>query len=119
MLRNLSVLAVSLFLMFTGAGCLVGVSNTDTQSGNYVAQSTIDQIEPNQTTKSWVADIVGQPTSKVKVDDQTEIWKYSYSEKHESSGAVFLIFGGSNTKETAHTLFIEFRGDVVSRKWVG
>jgi hypothetical protein len=84
-----------------------------------VSQNTINQIMPGQTTKGWVAAIVGEPTSKVALDDNTEVWKYTYSEKHESDGAVFLIFGGSSSKETSHTLFVEFHGDMVTRTWVG
>jgi outer membrane protein assembly factor BamE (lipoprotein component of BamABCDE complex) len=119
MIRNVLMCVVLAGLLIAGAGCLVGVSSNDSRTGNYVAQNTINQIQPNQTTRGWVAGIIGEPTSKVKVDEATEVWKYSYNEKHESSGAVFLIFGGSNVKETSHALFIEFHGDLVSRFWQG
>ena len=49
----------------------------------------------------------------------TEVWKYEYTEHHDGSGAIFLIFGGSSSKEKPHTAFVEIKDGVVTNKWRG
>ena len=38
---------------------------------------------------------------------------------YESSTAVFLLFGGSDKKETNGTAFVELKDGVVTNKWRG
>ena len=47
------------------------------------------------------------------------VWKYTYTEKRNSEGAVFLLFGGSSSKETTGHAFVEIKGGVVVNKWRG
>jgi outer membrane protein assembly factor BamE (lipoprotein component of BamABCDE complex) len=102
------------------AGCLVSASSNEKRSGNYVADSTFSQIEPGKTSAGWVKATLGEPDSKEKVDaSNSEIWKYSYTEKKESSGAVFLLFGGSDRKEKTGHAFVEIKDGVVVNKWRG
>jgi outer membrane protein assembly factor BamE (lipoprotein component of BamABCDE complex) len=104
--------------MLTG-GCLVSSSNNEKRSGAYVSDETIKQIEPGKTTTAWVRATLGPPTKIDKIDDSTDLWKYTYTEKKDSSGAVFLIFAGSDTKETTGTVFVESRNGVVTKTWRG
>jgi outer membrane protein assembly factor BamE (lipoprotein component of BamABCDE complex) len=98
-------------------GCLVSAKRSETQSGNYVASSTFDQIEPGQTTASWVAATLGNPTEKTAVDGGSEVWKWTYTERKEGKAAVFLIFGGEDVKESTGHAFVEFKDGVVTKKW--
>lgn len=100
-------------------GCLVTSNSSEHRSGSYVADSTFNQIEPGKTTAGWVDATLGKPTSISHLDDGTEIWKYSYTETHDSSGAVFLIFGGSNSTQTSHNAFVEIKDGVVRKAWRG
>src|SRR6476469_4724735 len=101
-----------IFALFT-AGCLVTSHSEQKRSGNYVSDSTLSQIEPHRTSASWVRSTLGTPSSVEKPDEQTEIWKYRYTERRNSSGAVFLIFAGDDSKETTGTVFVEVRQGVV------
>ena len=110
------VLTISMSL----CGCLVTSNNRETISGNYVAPSTFDQIEPGKTTAAWVKATLGEPSSKTDVaESDAQIWKYNYTERKEGSGAIFLIFGGSNVKEKTGTAFVELKDGVVTNKWRG
>lgn len=100
-------------------GCLVSGNSRQTRSGNYVADSTFNQIKPGQTTEGWVRATLGPPTSKDSLADGTQIWKYTYTERRESSGAVFLIFGGHDEKETNGTAYVEIKNGVVTNAWRG
>ena len=99
-------------------GCLVTASSQTTHNGTRVSQETFSQIKPGSTTISWVEATLGSPTSKTKTDSD-EVWKYVYTEHTDSSGAVFLIFGGSGSSEKSEIAFVEFKGGVVINKWRG
>lgn len=105
-------------LVCIGSGCLVNAASSQTRSGNFVPENTFDQIKPNQTTQAWVKAVLGEPTSK-NTADSSEIWKWSYTERKESSGAIFLILGGHDEKEQAHAAYVEFKDGVVVNKWRG
>jgi outer membrane protein assembly factor BamE (lipoprotein component of BamABCDE complex) len=105
-------------LVSVGSGCLVSSDTKQTRSGNFVPENTFDQIKPKQTTQAWVKAVLGEPSSKANADN-SEIWKWSYTERKESSGAIFLIFGGHDEKEQTHTAYVEFKDGVVVNKWRG
>src|SRR5688572_11015273 len=101
------------------SGCLIAGSSTQQRTGNYVADTTFSQIEPGKTTAGWVLATLGEPDSKTKVEGAAEVWKWRYTEKRESNAAVFLLFGGSDKKETTGTAFVELKDGVVTNKWRG
>ena len=113
------LIVLGLALSLISAGCLVTGNSRQTRSGNYVADSTFNQIQPGKTTEGWVRATLGPPTSKDRLSDGTEIWKYSYTERRESSGAVFLIFGGHDEKEINGTAYVEIKNGVVTNAWRG
>ena len=114
-LKSASILSATIVLL---GGCLVSSSNNEHVTGKYVADSTFDQIQAGKTTATWVQATLGEPSDKTKVEgDASEIWKYVYTEKKESSGAIFLIFGGSDKKETQHVAYVEMKDGVVTNKW--
>jgi outer membrane protein assembly factor BamE (lipoprotein component of BamABCDE complex) len=100
------------------AGCLVTSSSQTTHNGTRVAPDTFAQIKPRSTTAGWVQATLGQPTSMTTVEND-QVWKYVYSEHTDSSGAIFLIFGGSSSSDKSETSFIEFKDGVVINKWRG
>ena len=91
-----SALCVCFLILLSG--CLISGTSTQTRSGNYVAETTFSKIEPGKTTAGWVQATLGEPTSKSSTGD-TEVWKYTYTQKTDNNGAVFLIFGGHNSSE--------------------
>src|SRR4051794_17431800 len=79
-------------------GCLVTGSNKESGSGTKVSDATFNQIKVNETNEDWVRATLGPPTSDTTMQSGGHILKYTYTEKKESSGAVFLIFGGHDEK---------------------
>lgn len=114
-----SILGLALAgLMLAGtAGCLVSSDTRQTRSGNYVADTTFNHITPGNTTEGFVRATLGPPTSVTPLEDGSQLWKYSYSERRESSGAVFLLFGGHDEKEQTHTAFVQLKHGVVTKAW--
>ena len=116
-LRAAAPLLSLLCLLPLMTGCLVSSTSHQTVSGNYVPENTFDRIKPGETTSSWVKATLGEPSTKEKADDITEVWKYSYTEVKEGSGAIFLIFGGSDKKELQRSAYVEFKDGIVKSKW--
>lgn len=100
------------------AGCLVTHSSETTHNGTQVAQSSFEQIKIGSTTRGWVSSILGSPTS-VSKNGESEIWKYVCTEHTDEHGAIFLVFGGSDSSEKSETVFIEFEDGIVINKWRG
>ena len=113
--------ALSLILMpiilASMTGCLVSGSSKHVRSGNYVAEDTFSRIKPGKTTAGWVAATLGEPSSKTRLDDGSEIWKWTYTETRDSSGAVFLLFGHRSQRTTDGAAFIELKDGLVVNKW--
>ena len=97
-------------------GCLVSQTSQSTHTGVNVPGETFAQIKAGTTTIGWVESTLGTPTSKSK-NDVSEVWKYVYTEHTDSSGAVFLVFGGSSSTDKSQTVFIEFKDGIVINKW--
>jgi len=107
---------VMLLSLLLNAGCLVATDSKSKISGNYVPEDTFNRIEPGKTTAAWVKATLGEPSSRDTADG-TEVWKYTYTEEKDSSGAIFLIFAGSDKKEHHRVAYVEFKDGVVSKKW--
>jgi hypothetical protein len=116
--RTAVAIGVLSALMALAQGCLIAGNSRTTSSGTKVAQSTFEQITPGSTTIGWVHATLGEPDSKTQ-DGDDQVWKYTYKEQTDTSGAVFLIFAGSSTNQTTNTVFIEFKDGVVIKKWRG
>ena len=112
-----SQLTVSVFALLL-SGCLFSHRSDTTHTGTRVSAETFAQIKPNSTTADWVESALGAPTLKVTNPD-SQLWKYIYTEHTDSSGAIFLIFGGSDTTERSEMYFIEFKNGIVTNKWRG
>ena len=115
---NTPLRALALLSLFLLSGCLVAHSSEQHVTGNFVPPNTFDRIEPGKTTAAWVKATLGEPSSK-DTADSSEVWKYSYTEQKESSGAIFLIFGGSDKKEQQHVAYVEIKDGIVTNKWRG
>jgi outer membrane protein assembly factor BamE (lipoprotein component of BamABCDE complex) len=107
--------AVALCLL---AGCLVTHGSDTTYKGTRVDPQTFDQIKVGSTTEGWVQSTLGSPTS-VSHNDKTEVWKYTYTEHTDEHGAIFLVFGGSDSTEKSETVFVEFKDGIVINKGRG
>lgn len=96
--------------------CLIGTSSRTENSGTYVSQETLAQIQPGKS-KSYVVALIGEPTIKKIVDDGTEIWKWNYTEEKNSSGHVIFLVSTNKRSETQHTTFVEFHDSSVVKAW--
>jgi outer membrane protein assembly factor BamE (lipoprotein component of BamABCDE complex) len=114
---NKALVASLLCASILVTGCLVTGDHHESTTGTEVSDATFKQIKPNTTTEDWVRATLGPPTSDSHLRDGGKILKYNYSERRESSGAVFLIFGGHDEKRIDHTVFFEVHDGIVTKAW--
>ena len=111
------LVALMLGSLLFQTGCLVTGSNKESGSGTKVADETFKQIKVNETSEEWVRATLGPPTSDTTMQSGGHILKYTYTEKRETSGAVFLIFGGHDEKTVEHNAFFEIKNGIVTKAW--
>lgn len=111
-----SLLAIGCSLPLTG--CLIASSSSMHETGRRVSASTLSQIEPGETTESWLIAALGEPTTRMAINDGSgEILRYDYQRRRESSGAVFLLFAGSSSETIESSTYFEVKDGVVQRFW--
>jgi hypothetical protein len=110
------VLFVLVACLLPAAGCLVTANSHRSTTGTDVPESTFSRIQPGQTTVGWVQAALGEPTRKSQASHH-EVWEYTYTERVDSSGSLFLIFGGHNSTQSTHKAYVEFKEGVVVNKW--
>jgi hypothetical protein len=116
-IRQAASLALAFVFLFAAGGCLVTSGSKTTQSGASVSEVTLDQIRPGQTTEAWLVAAAGQPSSRAKVDDHTEILRYDHVETRSSGGTVFLLFAGGSTRQKTTSVRFEVTDGVIQRYW--
>jgi outer membrane protein assembly factor BamE (lipoprotein component of BamABCDE complex) len=99
------------------SGCLFNSKTTQRIEGQYVEPASFGQIKPGQTTATWVLATLGEPSSRTTADDQTEVWKWTYTEHRHSSGNIFILFAAVSDRAVPRSAFVELRDGVVTRKW--
>ena len=116
-LRRALIAAALALLPLTSGGCLIAADSHESTSGVKVSDATFNRIKPNETSEEWVRATLGPATADTALKDGGRIMKWSYTEKRESSGAIFLIFGGHSEKKINHTAYVEFHNGIVTNAW--
>ena len=116
LVRRFAILgaAASLIAM---SGCLVSGSSSEEVSGTYIGPETYAQVQPGVTKKDWITATMGKPTCQSKLDDGTEMWKWTYHRQRKGSGSVLFLVSGSSRSETTANTFVQFKDDVVVKAW--
>ena len=97
-------------------GCLITSNGNTSHSGQHISGETFDQVQQG-TSVGFVLATFGEPTSRTKLEDGGEIWRWRYTETRSSSGTVILLLSSSNRTEKQHNTFVEFRDGVVVKTW--
>lgn len=108
---------VSLFCLAVIPGCLINSRNSISISGRYIGPSTLKQIEPGKSRQDFVLATLGAPTTKTRLEDGTEVWRYEYRKLTQSSGSVFLLLDTDSCVEKEGAVYVVFRDGIVEKTW--
>ena len=98
------------------SACIINVDSHSERSGRYVSSTTLQQIEPGRG-QDYVLALLGEPSSRSKLDGGTEIWKWTYSETKHSEGHLIFVFSGDDTKHVEGATYVEFKDGIVQKTW--
>jgi outer membrane protein assembly factor BamE (lipoprotein component of BamABCDE complex) len=113
--RAAAVIALSALPLLSG--CLISSHSSTEFSGRYIGAETMAQIEPGKTKEDFVVATIGTPTTKTKLEDGSEVWKYEYSKKTSGNGTVFLLLNSSNSTEKEGAVYVILKDGVVQKAW--
>jgi outer membrane protein assembly factor BamE (lipoprotein component of BamABCDE complex) len=99
------------------SGCLISSAKSSKISGAYVAPGAVSSVVLNETTRTEVEQILGQPSTRTTNDDGTETWSWSWTKTKGDGGTVFLLFAGASKETIDQTVRIKFRDGIAIRKW--
>ena len=115
-IRTIAI-CVILLMCFMISGCIVCSETTNQESGKKVKGSVLKQLEPGETTKEWTLSALGPPSSRNKLDDGTEIFKYEHSKTVCKEFSIFLLLDSESEKKTNQSVCLEFKDDTLTKYW--
>jgi outer membrane protein assembly factor BamE (lipoprotein component of BamABCDE complex) len=99
------------------SGCLVNSHSHSEFTGHYIGANTLQQIEPGKSKEDFVVATIGTPTTKTRLEDGSEVWKYEYRKRTSGNGTIFLLLNTSNSTEKEGAVYVIFRDGVVEKVW--
>ncbi len=96
-------------------GCLISSRSNTTASGRTLSPQDSRSIQLGKTTGDELISSFGEPTARTDRPDGSATWKWCRTETRNSSGAVFLIFGGSSTRTESNCAVVELSHGVVQQ----
>ena len=115
---SISLLTSYLLALSILSGCISGRTNIKYgPNGPPAGSATLKQIKVGETSKAWLLSTLGGPSSESKTPDGTEILKYNYVKKVDSSFAVSPFLDLDDEKEEHTTFYFEIKDGVVTNFW--
>jgi len=102
------VLAAASLLL--APSCLIGSETKRRTRGQYIDVATFNSIQPGAT-QDEVFERFGEPTTRTKRDD-TELWKYYYTEATTKKGGVLFLIATKSETEHEGAVTVEFDKDM-------
>ena len=100
----------------TLTSCLISVDSHTQHTGRRISEQTLSQIEPGRK-DDFVLAVLGEPTTRTKLADQSEIWKWEYREKRVQSGTLIFVFSKDETTVNEGAVYVELKDGLVVRTW--
>ena len=116
------IVSIGLALVLAGtllaSGCLVSKNDvTYGPKGPAIGAGTTRQIKLGQTSKEWLLDRLGEPTSETETAEGTQLLKYVYTKKIDGKFVLFPVLVLDNNKETRTVYYFEIKDDAIIRYW--
>lgn len=100
-------------------GCVFVVeSDSHYRYGRLHGSASLDAIEPGVTTRAWVVENLGQPSSTYLNEAGNEVLRYLTVREQDTEVTFFLLFDIEVSEEEVKTLHIEIEEDWVKSFWL-
>lgn len=97
------------------AGCLYTAGRTTRETGPQITRESLTVIEPGRTTLDWLVAAFGEPVSRVRVADGSEIVRYDCDIRTSEGSYIFMLIATSSNTIERTSWWFEVRDGVVTR----
>ena len=100
-------------------GCVFVVeSDSHYRYGRLHGSGSLDALQPGVTTRAWVVENLGQPSSSYFNDAGNEVLRYLTVREQDTEVAFLFLFDIEVSEEEVKTLHIEIEEDWVKSFWL-
>lgn len=101
------------------SGCMFTVdSSSRYRDGPLHDRATLNAIQPGRTTRDWLLDNLGPPSSSYTNDAGRTVLRYVSVEERDTEVAFLLLFAIDPSGEEIKTLHVEIQRGAVSSYWI-
>lgn len=75
-------------------------------------------VELDRTTRTWVIETLGTPHAATRADNGSELLRYDWPTTRRTRIRAFPLIDMDLSNEQFESLYVELRGETVSRYWV-
>ena len=116
---RLALASAAVATALTLSGCVFVVdSDSHYRYGGLHGSGFLDALKPGVTTRTWVVEILGQPSSTYLNEVGNEVLRYLTVREQDTEVAFFLLFDIAVSEEEVMTLHIEIEEDWVKSFWL-
>ncbi len=106
---------VVLLIVAGNSGCVLSASSFKNTSGSTVSPEILTQINDGETTRDWLIDHLGHPTSTADRGDGMEDLTYEAVTRVVEHFSVFLLVSIEKSVDQVEQWVFELKDDVVHR----
>jgi hypothetical protein len=115
---RVKVIIFYLVIFLVVGGCISGRTDvTYGTNGPAVSSRTLKMVKIGETSKEWLYGTLGDPTNESRTPDGTEILRYEYNKKVDSSFEINPFLDLDDKKEVRTVYYFELKDGVVTRFW--
>jgi len=106
-MRSMLITLLATACCLTLPSCLIGTRSHSERTGTYVSAETLSKVQPGAN-QDLVRDLLGNPSSRVTLDDGGQVWKWSYKTETNGKDTVFLLIGSRHSNTEEGSAYVEF-----------
>lgn len=118
MLKKILMISMAAIMTVTLTACLVSVDSDSRSLESNWNEGDVARLEVGASDTEWVATTFGDPLTKLRYADGSEIWKYRNRSERDTEVGLFLLLSVDVEEERIETLSIEFADGLVANYWV-
>ncbi len=104
-----------LLIVAGNSGCVMSLSSFENTSGSTVSPDVLTQIKDGETTKGWLIDHLGQPTTTQDRGDDMEDLTYEAVTRVVEHFTVLLLLSIESSVDRVEQWVFELKNDIVHR----
>ena len=104
---------VVLLIVAGNSGCVMSLSSFKNTSGSTVSRDILTEIKDGETTKEWLIDHLGQPTTTIDRGDDMEDLTYEAVTRVVEHFSVLLLLSSETSVERVEQWVFELKNDIV------